>query len=306
MNATDDVFSSIVSEGIKEIVADFSEEMEDAPSSFELFEILACGLRSCPDHTTSDIHPSLVTKIKLNKTTKKLSGKNRSRVSELNDAVFVTANSMFADISSAFTKHNGQAPKLKEISTILLDALKNIKEELLSDISFSNIKELNIEANKSSRKRSTVGDVIFIPARNGLYHVGVVLMKNHFGTAYGLFDGTHELKSITFFSHPNPKKYPVYSGDEYVANGKWIIGNNDKELVNLFPLDPEIYHTPRSESDDSGIGPYGSGETGIGKLRDLNKEEAEELGLLNGEYNQVYSSNYFATYLDELEKWCKI
>lgn len=66
---------------------------------------------------------------------------------------------------------------------------------------------------------------------------------------------------------------------------------HDENLLLAFPAQPEIYHRPQPLIPGvSPVGRFGAAETADRKLRDVSREEAERLGLLNPGFRQTYPS----------------
>jgi hypothetical protein len=81
-------------------------------------------------------------------------------------------------------------------------------------------------------------------------------------------------------------RFPIYSGGRFVANGRWRRVGYFPELLGSFPTEPEIYHSKKNFPTDDRIGPYGSAENARDELRAITKKEAEDVGLLTGQYRQ--------------------
>jgi len=291
--------------GLAEISEEFVDEIERRPSSIELFAILGWGLKSCRDNTLLDVNPANITalKPKVKRGAKRLVSntdvdETESAVEDLNDNVFVIANDFISELANAIKLDAEQAPTLDELCSVIVGGLHQCDEDLLVDISPAHIVGVKAEIRKQRKIISKVGDLVALPAKNGEFFIACILAKNCFGTAYGFFEGTSKPRPISASSHPPAKQHPIYSDDEFVATGRWQIIAHDKDLLSLFPAEPEIYHTEQLIDDGPEIGPYGSGETASGHLRHLTKEEAEEIGLISGEYNQVYLAEELEDYLN--------
>ena len=153
---------------------------------------------------------------------------------------------------------------------------------------------------KSPKRRSSKaqpGDVIAIPSPDGGYYFVVLLATNTFGWAFGILQGKHKARRLAAAATLKPLPQHVYSGGRFVANGRWPVIACRPDLLQLFPTDPEIYHRKSDHRDNPNIGEYGSGETAAGKLRNLTKQEAEEIGLLTREYKQGWLEEIFEQYL---------
>jgi len=298
---------ALAATGLSEISEEFFDEIESRPSSLELFEILSWGLKSCRDDTLLDVNPVTIIalKPKIKKGYKQFGSsrdgdEKESVVDDLNDNLFVVANDLISELAKTIKLDTKQAPTLDELCTVIVEGLHRCNEDLLIDISPNQIVGIKTEIRKQAKKNvSKIGDIVAIPAKNGEFFIACILTKNCFGTAYGFFEGTSQLRPISVFLHQTTKRYPIYSDDESVATGKWQIIGHDEKLLSLFPAEPEIYHSDQILDDGLQIGPYGSGETASGQLRHLTKEEAEEIGLLNGEYSQVYLSEELENYLNK-------
>jgi hypothetical protein len=75
------------------------------------------------------------------------------------------------------------------------------------------------------------------------------------------------------------------------------------DLIPYFPRDPEIYHIKSYHNKENlEIGEFGSAEAPDGKLRDVDKAEAEAIGLLNNTYTQVLLEDESIKFLKEQQK----
>jgi hypothetical protein len=300
--------------GLKEVADEFADELERRPSSIELFEVITQALKSIGDERLSDVSPANVTALKpqIGKGAKRLdppkeTDAQEGSVSDLNDATFVVAGDLVADLADGFKRDAGHAPTLNELCGLLVEAAHQCDAGLLADISPADIAGVKAEVNKKRKIKAEVGDIVAVPLENGEYLMGVILAKNNYGVAYGFFEGASKVpRPFSVNSHPPTMPHPVYSSDELVANGRWKIVGHDEALLSLFPAEPEIYHRqqviPGMPDYGKDIGPYGSGRTASGRMRDVTKEEAEELGLLDGTYRQTYLASYLEEHLSALLK----
>lgn len=291
------------------ISEEFADEIERRPSSLELFEVVTWGLKSCRDDTLLDVHPANIITLepKLKRGIKRSDigsslEATESAVADLNDNVFVIATEFISNLANVIKTDTGQAPTLDELCQVLVEGLHRCDDDLLVDITAAHIVGVKAELRKQRKIVSKIGDILAIPAKNGECFIGCVLAKNRFGTAYGFFEGTSQPRPISASSHLPAKRHPIYSSDEFIASGRWKIIGHDEDLLSLFPAEPEIYHREQIISSGPEIGPYGSGETASGQLRHLTKEEAEELGLLSGEYRQSYLAEYLEKCLNDTLK----
>jgi len=288
------------------ISEEFGNEIGRSPSSGELFEVLTSGLKSCRDHTLLNVHPANIIKLepKLKRGIKQSEIGNsleatESAVLNLNDNVFVIATEFISNLANVIKTDTGRAPTLDELCEVLVEGLHQCDNNLLVAIIPVHIAGVKAKLRKQRKIISKAGDILAIPAKNGECFIGCVLAKNRFGTAYGFFEGTSQPRPISASSHPPAKRHPIYSSDEFIDSGRWKIIGHDEDLLSLFPAEPEIYHREQLISDGPEIDPYGVGETASGQLRQLTKEEAEELGLLSGEYSQGYLAKYLEKRLND-------
>lgn len=298
-------YSALAAEGLQNISQEFADEIKRRPSIVELLEILTWALRSCGDDAFLDVHPANIIALKpeVKKGIRPISSRTQddaaeSVVGDLNDNVFVIANDFISNLITMIRSDTGQTLTLDDLCELLVRGLHLCDADLLADVNPMDIIGIKAKVYKTRKIVPRVGDVVAIPAKNGEYFLAVILAKNRFGIAYGFFEGTSKLKPISMASHPPVKRHSVYSGDELIANGRWKIISHNKELLSLFPSEPEIYHTGQNIVSGIEIGPYGSGETASGQLRPLMKEEAEELGLFSGQYRQIYTPAYLEIYLN--------
>lgn len=297
---------------LTEIVDEFQEEIGRKPSVNELLEILSWGLKSFSNSEIEDFYsPNFVclepkfqvsgkTKLSRKGNVESLEDDNLDLgVGDLNDNVFVLASDFMSDLASAIKSDLGKTPTLDEFSNILLAGLMESDENLLLDVNFKKkISEIKFKFNKGKKISVQPGDIVAIPAKNGNFFLACIVAKNSFGTAYGFFQGTFTLRPNPLGEHPNICKYPIYSGDDFIASGRWKIIGRDESILSSFPDEPEIYHANQIIDIGIHIGKYGSGETASGVMRDLTKEEAEEIGLLSNDYQQVYLEEELERFLN--------
>lgn len=150
-----------------------------------------------------------------------------------------------------------------------------------------------------NRKKVTLvpGDIVAIPRMMGGYYFIVHIASNQFGEAFGLLGGHSDVPELPSDWAPVPIKYPTYSGNAFVANGRWKrVGHRD-DLLGLFPKSPPIYHSKSDNILNDSIGKYGSAETASGELRDLTESDADEIGVLARKYRQIMLEEEFEGYL---------
>jgi hypothetical protein len=309
MNDSQQSPAALAAQGLHEVAEEFTDAIGRKPSSNELFEILMWAIKSGPDGMLADVNPANIIALKpqIKNGAKRFESWTRSddteaAVADLNDATFVVASDFLRELTNIIKNRTGQPPTLDDLCRLLVEGLHQCDDDLLVDISPMDIVGIKAEVRKQGKISVKVGDIVAIPAKNGEYFIAIILAKNVFGLAYGLFEGTSNLRPVSIHSHPPVRRHPIYSGAEFIANGRWKIIGHDEELQSLFPAEPEIYHRkqaiPGAPELEAMIGPYGSGETASGRLRDLTKEEAEEVGLLSGEYEQIYLPGSLEKYLN--------
>ncbi|MBP0018076.1 MAG: hypothetical protein J7647_11020 [Cyanobacteria bacterium SBLK] len=220
-------------------------------------------------------------------------------VKDLNDNIFVITGDFISDLMGIMISDRNRNPTFAEFSDVILTALQQSDKDLFLDVEPQKISGIKLKSDKRKKISGKPGDIIAIPANNNAFFLACILAKNVFGTAYGLFEGTFQLTPNVFHKYPKTLKYPIYSGDEFVASGRWKIVGRDEKILALFPDEPEIYHAKQIVDVGIPIGLYGSGETASGKMRDLTKEEAEEIGLLSNSYQQVLLEEELEDYLNK-------
>lgn len=285
---------SFLRERIGEIGDEFKNEIDRVPIVDELLEILSYGASALPAITFgSEDAPAAVTFRAKWRGAKQVEESNA--IGELNDSLFVLAADLFGSIVS----YCG-VEKLNEKQ--LSDWLTTVVQALIAAGSLGSgggeLQKIEVKATRGKSKRGKVGDVVAIPAGSGRYYIAVIVGKNQFGTAYGFFRGRHPLRAP-----PKSRvvEHPIYSDDDPIWAGRWKVIGHDEQLRSLFPAEPEIFHRPQQTyPGEPEIGPFGSGETVSGKMRNVSQDEAQRLGLLDGSYRQIYPSQIFEQALERL------
>lgn len=270
---------------VSEISSDFADQVQSQITLGELLEIFSLTV-------LGDIGIPVKFKAKL-KGAKRYEERSRSRVGELNDSVFVEASEALGALLT-WGDESGQSATPAELASRLTLALK------MSDIEFSDIRtEQIMQISAASRKRvakAKIGDVVGIPRKSGGYLMALVVARNRFGTALGLFRGA--------FAVPKPQVKrsavvgnPIYTDDQLIATGGWPIIDHNEDLLDLFLRDPEIYHAPDAWPNLD-FGEFGAAETADGKIRPIGAGEADAVGLAGGSYRQVHMSEHLQRLLD--------
>ena len=289
---------------LRELAEDFADEVGRPPTCAEFFEVLAEGLRETPDDMLSDINTANVLALRPQPACAAAAGGEESAVANLNDNVFNLAAELMAEAAGRLRAGAGAAPTLEALCAALAEALRLCPAEMLGDARPADITaiEAEVEGKKArggKKRASRVGDIVAIPAEGGGFYTAVVVAKNTFGTAYGLFEGATPLEGATAAGRaPLPKPNPLYAGDRLVGTGRWQIVGHDEAALAHFPERPELYHRPGLPQWLS-KGAYGAAQLPGGGFRDLSREEAEEIGLLReGGYKGVYQDDQLEEYLN--------
>jgi len=215
-----------------------------------------------------------------------------SRVRQLNDAAFVEAADALAAIVERIAATTGRPAAAQEVADAVRQGMQALS---FADVSGDRVRSLTVEAPKR-RARAKAGDLLAIPVGPATYRLAVVVARNTFGTALGLFDGAYRtLRPSTVDRVYRPR--PMYADDDLIADGTWPVVGHDESLLSLFAAEPERYHWP--DPSWRGIGPFGSAEKPDGTLRDLSEAEAREVGVIGGTYQQIYASEYLQRLLAE-------
>jgi hypothetical protein len=282
---------------LAEICSAVAEELGGPPTLGELLEVFGWAYPQNSEHLQDSLAVPVTFTAKFRPGRTPAASPQESRMSELNDAVFVMASDCLAALARELADQVGRPATALELSNGLLQALQTA-EPNLADTVATDLKTLTISVTKSARK-TKVGDIIAIPAKNGGYHVASVLAKNSFGTALGLYQGKLARPKAAFARHPVPMRYPVYTDEHLIAQGQWRIVGHDEKLPSLFPAEPEIYHRNEPTIPNPLIGKFGAAETAAGRLRQLDEKEARDVGLLDGTYHQVLLGEELQNRLDE-------
>jgi hypothetical protein len=258
-----------------EVAAEMADELGGPPTLAEFLEVLSW---SVPAENTL---PSRFTATLVGK--KPYQSESPSRVGDLDDNVFAEARELLSSVDP------------DALASVILEAVREGKV-VLADVEPSEIATLTIEVPKKRVAKPEPGDVVAIPAAAGGYHPAVVLTKNRFGTALGLFTGTSPNGQVGRLRN-NPQN-PVYTDESLIKNGTWPVVDHDDSLVALFPPDPPIYHKPNAWPGMD-TGEHGAAETADGTITPIPESEAQEVGLTNGTYRQTRNAAFLQKQLDE-------
>lgn len=209
-----------------------------------------------------------------------------SVVSELNDNCFSLATDLMVELCREVEAETGSKPTIADLCELLTWGLRSCSQDILDDVNTCNVVALLPKVLKHSKVIPKPGDLVAIPAGDSNSYFAVYITKNGFGHALGLLKGKRKSRPLRPDWTPEIAPHPIYTGIRFLANGQWQIVGNYPRLLKLFPSKPEIYHPKTALPEDEEVGPYGSAESPGGKLRRITKAEAEEIGLLSGEYRQ--------------------
>ncbi|WUH93818.1 hypothetical protein OG900_29350 [Streptomyces sp. NBC_00433] len=257
------------------------------PTVAELLEVLGWGAGSLRDRLAGDVPVPVVLTPR-----PRPRGPAASRAGELDDSVYADAGDVLSALADGLADAHGARPALGDLADLVARGLAAAGPRAAEGA--SGLKGVTAPAAKP-RRRPAPGDVVAIPAADGAHHLAVVLARDDFGTAFGLFEGTHPLKPVSAAHHPAPVPTPLYADDEAVRSGRWPTIGHDDDLPAAF-AEPEILHPPRA--DRPNLGPHGAAETAAGRLRPLTEREAREAGLSEPGFTQTYLWEDLERHLD--------
>ncbi|MEU4442413.1 hypothetical protein AB0K14_06250 [Actinosynnema sp. NPDC050801] len=290
----DDALDEAVS-GFAEVAARFAEEIGDPPTLAEFLEVLGWAIP-----TNSDAVDGTFTQpLKLAATVrgnKRYRGERPSRVPELNDGVFEDARDHVGVVAERINAASGAPVTPAQFASAVLQVLRTGRVGL-ADVGGDEVRKLVAEGVGKRAVKLTPGDVLAIPVPDG-YRLAVVITRNRFGTAIGLFEGVSRDGRPGADLLRSPRKHPVYTEESLAKNGTWKVVDHDEGLLDLFPADPEVYHKPGAWPGID-TGEFGAAETADGPLRMIDEAEAREVGLLDGGYRQTRPAGYLQKVLGE-------
>lgn len=271
-----------------EVVAEMADELGGPPSLAEFLEVLSWSVPVNSDAVDLD-QPLRFTATLAGR--KPYRSDTPSRVGDLDDNVFEEAREQL----NTLAKQESTPMDAKRLAAVLLEELRSGRV-ILSDIEPDEIRGLAIETPKKRAAKTKPGDVVAIPAAAGGYHTGVVLTKNRFGTALGLFAGLSPNGQVGRL-RDTPRGY-VYTEESLIKNGTWLVVDHDESLCALFPADPPIYHRPNGWPGID-TGEHGAAETADGTLTPISEDKARELGITDGTYRSTKHAAFLQTQLDD-------
>jgi hypothetical protein len=286
--------SAEVPRQLRRILDDFRDEIDRAPTLAEFLEILSVSVPSRSQYLDR-VGPPLRMSATLLRG-RRYRSRYESAVSDLNDATFVAASDWLAVLAESVSRATGTEVTEQSLADAVLAAIRS------ADISFSDVESDEVSAlaaTPSNRKtrRPKRGDVLAIPGEHGSYYFAVVLERNRFGTALGIFLGSHALARLPADSALRPLPWAVHTDDRQVLDGNWPIIEHREDLTAQFPAEAEIYHGTHLNIFGDDVGEFGAAETAAGRLRLIGKEEADAVGLTDRTYRQSEMSEYLPAFL---------
>jgi len=288
------------SSGLAEVAAEFADEWGGAPTLAEFLELVGWALPANSAATDGTFSQPLKFKVGL-KGNKPYRSDTPSRVPELNDHTFEDARAHHVVLVEKVRTTVDAPVTPQQFASAILQVLQTGRITL-ADVRSEDVRKLTADVPEKRIARPRPGDVLAIPARDGGCHMAVVVARNRFGTALGLFHGTSAQGRLDADLRRRPRKHPVYTDDNLVLDGTWKVVGHDASLLALFPSDPVIYHQPNAWCRQPGIadtGQFGAAETADGTLRLIDPDEAREVGLQDGTYRQGCMAAYLQKQLDD-------
>lgn len=285
--ATDDELTGAVAEALSRFAEQLGSELGEAPRLQDLLEVLGWAAGSLGADLAEEPPVPVELKARYRKGVDPPEP-GPSRTVELNDNVFVDAGDLLSRIARRIADGTGEPPTLADLVKVLGQGLRSAGDGSLADVGPDDLSGLSVVKPRAA-KRAKPGDLVAIPAEDDRHHLAVALARDVWGTALGLFKGTHRALPVSPSHHPDIEKHPVHVDDEAVASGRWRIVGHGDDLVDLFPSPPEIYHVPRKDFPTSAVGPHGAAEAPGGKLRQLTEAEAREIGIFEPGFQQIYN-----------------
>jgi predicted small secreted protein len=277
----------------------FAEYFERPPTSEEFIQILAEGIRWSRDELVCDINGINLESLQLHLTPNARRAQKQVpavSMAELPDAVLVASCNTVSGASSRIKGATRDLPTVAELCQALAAGIAACPETLLDDILPSYVQSVAARIKKRGRVVLRPGDIVAIPVESkpGMFYLACVVAKNSFGTAYGFFKGVFPPTAAAHLGRFPIHPYPIYSGEQCIASGQWLVVGRYEDLLERFTSEPEIFHRPSPEA------PYGLAETASEKIRALTKEEADTVGLLDGTYRQTYTCEFLQTRLSRI------
>ncbi|HWE91418.1 MAG TPA: hypothetical protein VG317_18300 [Pseudonocardiaceae bacterium] len=285
-----------VAAGLAEVSAEFAEQVGGPPTLGEFLAVLGWAVPANSKATDDTFSTPLTLRATL-KGNKRYPNPEASRVGDLNDAIFVDAMDHLVAVVDQVSAATGTSVTPAEFASAIAQALRTGKIPL-ADVDGEDVRKLAVEAPKKRYPKPAVGDVLAIPARRGGYHLAVVVARDRFGTALGLFRGTSAVPRLGPTVRDAPLPHAVYTDDQLVITGVWRVVGHDEGLLALFPAEPAVYHKP-GQWPGIDLGEFGAAETADGTMRLIGSAEARDVGLQDGTYRQTVLAEHLQRRLDD-------
>lgn len=283
--------------GFAGVVAGFVEEIGREPMLAEVLEIVGWALPVHSDATDGTFTEPLRFTVTLGGD-EPYRADGTSQVAELNDVLFESTR----EVSHALVEHmgaaNGTPVTPQQFAAAILQVVRS-GSITTADVDGPAVLAITADVPPTRIARPAIGDVLAIPARHGGHHHAVVLGRNRFGTALGLFHPTSPSADSPAAALRHPRPHPVYTEESRIKDGTWKRVGHDSSLLALFPADPPIYHRPGAWPGIVDTGTHGAAETADGELRLIGQDEAREVGLSDGTYRQTRTAAHLEQHLDE-------
>ncbi len=223
------------------------------------------------------------------------SKQSQKSLDDLSDWVFTTTEDGLAAFYRA-TKQIGTCSSFEQLSLTLEQALTLFLAQVSGKACEG---KLELKVRKANSPKAKIGDVVAIPTSNGAFYAAIVISENRFGTALGVFLDPHLQADINLVRSERRLPYAVYTGQAAVKSSRWPLIGHRPDWLNLFPAEPEIFHSKRDvlNATNPQIGPHGSAETPAGKLRSLSADEAAGVRLTSGLYQQLFLESFLENQL---------
>ncbi|GLY78818.1 hypothetical protein [Actinoallomurus iriomotensis] len=286
-----------VAAGLAEVASGFAHEVGGPITLAELLEVLGWAVPANSEATDGTFPQPLTYQVTL-AGGRPYAGGRPSRVPELNDAVFVDAGEWQTALAERLSAVSGVPVTPQRFAEALLRVLRSGCVPL-ADVQGADLGGLTAEVPEKRIPRPRPGDVLAIPAREGGHHLALVLTRNRFGTALGLFEGRSPYGRLGPDLRARSRRHPVYTEESQIKNGTWAVVGHDESLLALFPADPPIYHRPDAWPGIVDTGEFGAAETADGSLRFIDADEAREVGLQDGTYRSTHVASFLQKVLDD-------
>lgn len=205
------------------------------------------------------------------------------KIPDLADAVYVATFDYLVQASSGLDVAAGRQPSAAELFSLTSQIYQSRGPQ--PEISSENV---DVLYRHSKRSRYRVGDIVAVPAEQGLFFFLIIVQMNRFGVGFGLFKNRHTIQLAGHLEQVENRPFPIYSDGRLIKSGRWKIVGHREDLLGRFVGNGEIYHSKALNQDIPEIGPFGSAEDVDGALRSLTHSEAAEIGLFSGAYETAW------------------